>query len=298
MEHKPIDITNHVCLSLFFALPMQKDPKCFNFPSLPRHLLHYINIYKRFQSTVSYSSNCSLQNTFPINPGRPLSLLKMYSSRLPVSTPEPQPIRRQHTARYYAHRVKESLTTRVSKLICAIFLAFLLVVGMITFILWLSLRPHRPRFHIHAFSVPGLSQATGFENAEITFNVTARNANHNIGIYYDSMDGAVYYKDQRIGSIASLLPPFYQGPKNTTIVQGTFSGASLTVNSERWTEFMNDRAKGMVVFRLDLTSTIRFKISTWNSKRHRVHANCDVGVGQDGLILASSKDKRCPVYFT
>ncbi|KAL6201025.1 hypothetical protein ACLB2K_024740 [Fragaria x ananassa] len=222
----------------------------------------------------------------------------MYSSRLPVSTPQPQPIKRQHTARYYAHRVKESLTTRVSKLICTIFLALLLVVGMITFILWLSLRPHRPRFHIHQFSVPDLNQATGFENAVISFNASARNANHNIGIYYDSMDGAVYYKDQRIGFISSLLPPFYQGPKNTTTVDGSFTGASLTVSSQRWLEFMNDRAKGNVVFRLDLTSTIRFKISTWNSKRHRVHANCDIGVGQDGQILATSKDKRCPVYFT
>ncbi|PRQ28535.1 putative Late embryogenesis abundant protein, LEA-14 [Rosa chinensis] len=222
----------------------------------------------------------------------------MYSSRLPVSTPQPQPIKRQHTARYYARRVKESLTTRLSKFICTIFLALLLVVGILTFILWLSFRPHRPRFHIHQFSVPGLNQATGFDNAEITFNASARNANHNIGIYYDQMDGAVYYKDQRIGLISSLLPPFYQGPKNTTIVHGSFTGASLTVSSQRWTEFMNDRAKGTVVFRLDLTSAIRFKISTWTSKRHRVHANCDVDVGQDGLILAISKDKRCPVYFT
>ncbi|XP_050367405.1 NDR1/HIN1-like protein 26 [Argentina anserina] len=222
----------------------------------------------------------------------------MYSPRLPVSTPRPQPIKRQHTARYYAHRVKESLTTRVFKLICSIFLALLLAVGLITFILWLSLRPHRPRFHIHQFSVPGMNQATGFENAVISFNASARNANHNIGIYYDSMDAAVYYKDQRIGLISSILPEFYQGPKNTTEVEGSFTGASLTVSSQRWMEFMNDRAKGTVVFRLDLTSTIRFKISTWNSKRHRLHTNCDIGVGQDGLILATSKDKRCPVYFT
>ncbi|KAM1485474.1 hypothetical protein ACFX13_037744 [Malus domestica] len=227
----------------------------------------------------------------------------MYNSdRLPIqysTTPEQQrPMRRQHTARYYAHRVRESLTTRVSKLICTIFLSLLLILGMITFILWLSLRPHRPRFHIHAFSVPGLGQETGFANAGIMFNATARNANHNIGIYYDSMDATVYYRDQRVGSITGLLDPFYQGPKNTTIVMGSFQGATLTVNNQRWMEFTNDREKGTVVFRLEFTATIRFKIHTWDSRRHRMHANCDVDVGPDGLTLPISKDRRCPVYFT
>ncbi|KAF5742198.1 Late embryogenesis abundant (LEA) hydroxyproline-rich glycoprotein family [Tripterygium wilfordii] len=221
------------------------------------------------------------------------------SDRLPVhyTQQEPRPIQRHHTARYYAHRVRESLTTRVSKTICSILLSLLLIFGIVTFILWLSLRPHRPRFHIHEFSVPGLDQPTGFENARITFNVTVRNSNQHIGIYYDSMAGSIYYKDQMIGS-TPLLDPFYQEPKNTVVVYKEMSGATLTVNSQRWTEFLNDRGQGSVMFRLDITSTIRFKVSTWDSKHHRMHANCDLAVGPDGNILPTSKDKRCPVYFT
>ncbi|KAK9268140.1 hypothetical protein L1049_010580 [Liquidambar formosana] len=217
---------------------------------------------------------------------------------LPVQTPpKTRPIKRHHTTRYYVHRVHESLTTRVSKILCSIFLGLLLVIGVVIFIVWLSLRPHRPRFHIRDFSVPGLNQVSGIDNAVITFNVTARNANQNIGIYYDSMVGSVYFEDQRIGS-TPLLFPFYQEPKNTTVVYGTFSGATLTVDSQRWTDFKNALAKGSVIFRLELTSTIRFKISRWKSKRHHAHADCAIGVGQDGLILAVSKDKRCPTYFT
>ncbi|KAF4350876.1 hypothetical protein CsatB_012147 [Cannabis sativa] len=227
----------------------------------------------------------------------------MYSTpdRLPIQRNnrenQPQPLKRHHTARYYVHRVHESLSTRVSKMICAIFLSLLLIVGIISFILWLSLRPHRPRFHIHEFSVPGLGQDTGFENARITFNASARNSNHNIGIRYDSMDGSVYYRDQKIGSTPLIMEPFYQEPKSTRLINAAFSGATLTVNSQRWREFMNDRAKGTVVFRLELTSTIRFRVSSWESKRHRMYANCDVDVGPDGLILKISKDRRCPVYF-
>ncbi|PON41041.1 Late embryogenesis abundant protein [Parasponia andersonii] len=219
--------------------------------------------------------------------------------RLPIQRgPEPQPIKRHNTARDYVHRVHESLTTRVSKLICGIFLSLLLLVGIITFILWLSLRPHRPRFHIHEFSVPGLSQENGFENARISFNASARNSNQNIGLRYDSMNGSVYYRDQKIGSTPLIPEPFYQEPKSTRDIIGAFSGATLTVNSQRWKEFMNDRARGTVVFRLEFASTIRFRVSSWESKRHRMYANCDVDVGPDGLILPISKNRKCPVYFS
>ncbi|KAL7244102.1 hypothetical protein ACSBR1_016354 [Camellia fascicularis] len=204
----------------------------------------------------------------------------------------------QHkTTRYYVHRVRESLTTRISKIVCAIFLTILFILGIIFFILWLSLRPHRTRFHIRDFSVPGLNQSNGFENAEVIFNVTARNSNQVIGIHYDAMQVTLYYQDQAIGK-TFLLFPFYQKPKNTTVLYGVLSGATLTVNSNRWMQFQNDRDQGVVVFRLQVTSTIRFKVSKWDSKHHKMHANCEAGVGPDGSILANYKDKRCPVYFT
>lgn len=147
--------------------------------------------------------------------------------------------------------------------------------------------------------MPGLAQPSGFENAQITFNVTARNSNQNIGVYYLSMDGSVYYRNQKIG-YTPLLFPFYQGPKNTTVVNGALSGAMLTVSSQRWSELQSDRAygNGSVVFRLELISVIRFKISTWESRRHTMHTTCDVGVGPSGSLLSIYKDKRCPVYFS
>ncbi|CAF2042380.1 BnaA09g19830D [Brassica napus] len=208
-----------------------------------------------------------------------------------------QPMKRHHSASYYAHRVKESLSTRISKFICAMFLLILFFIGIIGFILWLSLRPHRPRFHIQDFVVQGLDQPTGFENARVAFNVTIYNPNQHMGVFFDSMDGFIYYKDQRVGS-SPLLSPFFQQPTNTTIVSGTLTGASLTVNSNRWTEFSNDRALGTVTFRLDIVSVIRFKLSRWISRHHRMHANCNIVVGPDGLIMPKFNHKRCPVYFT
>lgn len=216
------------------------------------------------------------------------------SAQIPIHSNPERPIKRHHTPRYYAHRVRESLATRVSKLVCTIFLSLLFIIGIISFILWLSLRPHRPRFHMHDFSIP----IAGFENAHVNFNVTARNPNQGIGIYYDAMQVALFYDEQSIGS-TSLLNPFYQEPKNTTVLAGDLiTGSTLTVTNQMWQQIMANLAQGTAVFRLELTSTFRFKISSWDSRHHRMHANCPVGVGTDGLITAQYKDKRCPVYFS
>ncbi|XP_057796914.1 NDR1/HIN1-like protein 26 [Salvia miltiorrhiza] len=205
-------------------------------------------------------------------------------------TAEERPMKRHHTARYYVHRVKESLTTRVSKLICAVVLGLLFLIGIISFILWLSLRPHRPRFFVEGFSIPA-------GNSFIFYNVTARNSNQNIGVYYDSVEVAVFYQDdQRLGG-AQVLYPFYQEPKNTTVIAGALGGAALNATGRAWEQIAADRARGEAVFTVQITSVIRFKISSWDSKRHRMHANCPVRVGPDGSILRSYSDKRCPVYF-
>ncbi|KAL4310851.1 hypothetical protein GQ457_01G046620 [Hibiscus cannabinus] len=188
------------------------------------------------------------------------------SDRLPVrytlqeypAQPQ-QPLKRHHTARYYAHRFTAS-SSEVS---------------------------------YSGFHGSGLVQPSGFENALISFNVTDRNSNQHIGIYYDSVVGSVFYKDQQIGS-APLMDPFFQEPKTTTIMYGTFTGATLTVSSNRWKEFMDARQQGTVVFRLEITSVIRFRITTWDSQHHKMHVNCDVAVGQDGSILLAWKNKKCP----
>ncbi|KAF2303644.1 hypothetical protein GH714_020562 [Hevea brasiliensis] len=163
--------------------------------------------------------------------------------RFPVRTgQEPPAIKRHHTPRYYAHRVRESLTTRVSKLICAIFLIILLVVGIVFFILWLSLRPHRPRIFIQDFSVPGLGQPNGFENALITFNVTARNSNQHIGFHYDNVEGlgpgALFDNDEGLGFAAASRDLALE-------LQGLDPHADVGLGSKRANAFRDEGASGV-----------------------------------------------------
>ncbi|KAJ0257996.1 Late embryogenesis abundant [Hirschfeldia incana] len=217
---------------------------------------------------------------------------------LPVrSNPSARPISRHHSANYIVHRVKESLSTRVSKFICAIFLTLLLCLGIIFFILWINIRPHRPRFHIREFALPGLGSTDGFDTSHISFKITAHNPNKKVSVFYDSMEGSVYYKEKRVGS-TNLTHPLYQDPKDTNLIEGVLRGPTMAVNKDRWKQMGRDRNQGKVVFRLDVVSVIRFKVYSWHSKRHKMHANCYIEVGWDGMLLSRTKDKRCPVYFT
>lgn len=222
---------------------------------------------------------------------QPLYTQPQTPSQLPLSNP--QPPSRSRT-RAYAHRVQESLTTRTAKVICSIFLSLLFTLGLIFFIVWLSLRPHRPRFHVVSFSYPGVAD----NSSDITFVVSDRNPNGDIGIYYDTtMEGSVYYEDKKIG-MRQLHFPFYQPPKNTTMIRGVFVESKLAINDGLGNKLANDASNGRVMFRLELAVVIRFRVTTWDSHHHKLHVNCDVVTARDGNILPESMETRCPIYFS
>lgn len=193
---------------------------------------------------------------------------------------------RRSRSHYYARRVKESLTSRLAKFICSVILSLLLIVGLIVFILFLSLRPHRPRFYLNSFTVnqPG---------SPLTFNVSDRNPNHDIVIYYSDMNGSVYYFDQVIAS-GLVMAGFFQPAKNTTLIQGQLgSAASDSVLSQ----ITAAQSTGRLQLRLLLESTIRFKVKTWDTHNHKLHVSCEFAVGADGNLLPEYVKERCPIYF-
>ncbi|THU56355.1 hypothetical protein C4D60_Mb11t16400 [Musa balbisiana] len=195
---------------------------------------------------------------------------------------------------FISRPVHRTLTKRVVKLICSAFLSLLLAACVLLFVLWLALRPHRPRFHVSSFSVTGLS-ANGSAPLTFSFEVAVRNPNQEIAVSYDSVFVSVYYRDDRVGAAeAPAAGPFFQPPKNTTVISGKAAGVAPAAAAGT---VAREARAGSVVFRLELASVVRFRMSTWDTHRHHLHVSCDVEVGPDGLITVRSKDKRCYIYF-
>ncbi|CAL1397737.1 unnamed protein product [Linum trigynum] len=133
---------------------------------------------------------------------------------------------------------------RPTKLHFAICFTVLLFMGLIALICWLSLRPSRPEFQIHHFTIVGLGQADGFESTRIVFNVSVRNPNRRLRISYESLSASVYYGGERIGSTPSLYS-FDQPPENTSYVHHVLTGGVMAGNyGQPWMEIVSDRAQG------------------------------------------------------
>ncbi|CAA7409062.1 unnamed protein product [Spirodela intermedia] len=212
--------------------------------------------------------------------------------------PPPPPFEhRLDRTQHVAKRMQDTLTSRVCRVFCSIFLSLSLIAAILVFIVWLSLRPHRPRFHLADFSAAGLSDNR--TAAVFSFHVLLRNPNQKIGIFYDdAMRGQLFYHDDSVGTARPLLPPFYQRPKNTTDIRGELPEPGLAVDQALLTRIRADlAATGEVWFRLRLEAAIRFRVKTWDTHQHDMKVDCDAGVRPDGSILPAAKGRRCPIYF-
>ncbi|KAJ3689401.1 hypothetical protein LUZ61_018565 [Rhynchospora tenuis] len=218
----------------------------------------------------------------------------MSSAYLPsYTTPQPQHGQHQSRSRYYASRVKESW---LAKCLCAFFLTLPLIVAVTIFVLSLIFRPYLPHFHLSSFSAPGLAQSTGPINSALSFNITDRNSNHKTRIYYDSIYASVFYNDTEIGA-GPVLFPFYQPPKNTTVLLGTLTAKGPTTRDSAWDQLSADVAAGQVKLNLKLTLVIRFQVKLWDTHQEHMQVECDFAVGKDGNILSQSVDESCTLYF-
>ncbi|XP_004305339.1 PREDICTED: protein YLS9-like [Fragaria vesca subsp. vesca] len=106
------------------------------------------------------------------------------------------------------------------------------IIGHITFwfgafllIFWLVFLPHEPRFTVtdapltqFIFSSSDSSTGTNL-HYHLALNITIRNPNRRVGIYYRSMTVSASYRKKKFGLVNLTDPvPFYQGHKNTTLL--------------------------------------------------------------------------------
>jgi hypothetical protein len=70
----------------------------------------------------------------------------------------------------------QSPVARCVNFLCAVLLTVILIAGVILFVLWLSLRPHRPKFYLADFSIPNANgQSAGLANLPVHFTVNEHN---------------------------------------------------------------------------------------------------------------------------
>ncbi|KAL6840752.1 hypothetical protein ACP4OV_029616 [Aristida adscensionis] len=184
---------------------------------------------------------------------------------------------------------------RCVNFLCAVVLTVVLAAGIIFFVLWLSLRPHRPKFFLAEFSILSLNRQSGLANLPVRFIVNEQNPNQKIGIYYGAIDGSVYYGDQLIAS-GPVMPRFYQAPKGEVAVRGELTATGPVPTDRMWQRFAGEVSAGSVTMRLRFNSTVRFKVKVWDTREHHVKVDCEAKLRPDGTLQPTSKNSQCTLY--
>ncbi|XP_010059131.2 NDR1/HIN1-like protein 10 [Eucalyptus grandis] len=183
------------------------------------------------------------------------------------------------------------------KLLFEIILAVLISIGIAALIFWLIFRPvNLVKFHVTEAELTRFNLTTNKSvlNYNLKLNLTIRNPNKKIGVYYDRLEARAFYDDQRL-SVADVAP-FYQGHKNTSVVSPAFAGQKV-VGSEL-SSFNKEKAAGVFDIKVKLYLRVRFKLGSLKTFRFKPKVKCDLNVpssSKNGGSSANFQTTKCDI---
>ncbi|XP_065009569.1 NDR1/HIN1-like protein 1 [Musa acuminata AAA Group] len=153
---------------------------------------------------------------------------------------------------------------------------FIILILLIILIIWLVLRPTKPRFYLQGAVVLQFNYTGPPSNLLSTvFQVTiaSRNPNDRIGIYYDRIFVYAAYKNQQI-SLATALPPMYQGHNDVVIWSPYLFGPNVPVAPYLCDALTQDKASGFLILHVKIDGRIRWKVGSWTSDHYHLFVSC------------------------
>lgn len=176
-----------------------------------------------------------------------------------------------------------------------IIFSVILVVGIAILVFWLIVRPTALKFHVVDASLSQFNITNdNMLHYNLQLNMTIRNPNKKIGIYYDHIEARAFYDDQRFSSV--ILTPFYQGHKNTTTLNPVFQGQMLVPSA--LSEYNQDKTDGKFDIQVKLYLRIRFKVGRVKTNKYKpkIKCNFEVPLGSDPSSIGFNTEK-CKIDF-
>ncbi|KAJ4823748.1 hypothetical protein Tsubulata_005573 [Turnera subulata] len=186
-------------------------------------------------------------------------------------------------------------------LLCKLVLSLVVIIGLAALIFWLIFRPiNKVKFHVTDVS---LTEFNFTNNNNLRYNlsmdVTIRNPNKKIGVYYDRIEARAYYQDQRFSSV--FLTPFYQGHKNTTVLHPVFQGQQLVLlGADETTTYNKEKTSGIYSIDIKLYLKIRFKLGKIKTNKFKPKMECDLKIpfnAADGRLAGGADSTKCKLDY-
>ncbi|CAN6439086.1 unnamed protein product [Victoria cruziana] len=167
-------------------------------------------------------------------------------------------------------------------------IAIVVVLGIAALVVWLVLRPTAINFYVEEASLTrfNLTNATTL-HYDLKLNVSIRNDNKKIGIDYDKLEATPYYAGERFGW--DQLPGFYQGHRNTTVLQIAFKGQALILPGDFVASVFDDqKARGFYYLDVKIKPKMRFKIGHLKTTEYSPKVWCYLQLALDSKNSSSS----------
>lgn len=184
------------------------------------------------------------------------------------------------------------------KLLVAAVGGIIVLLGLVALITWLALRPQKLKYYLEYGSVAQLQiSKVGLVNSKVVFNITTRNPNKRVAIYYDKIDAFLLYDGQEIAWAS--IAPFFQGHKNTTSLNASLSGYFVPLEAGSSRDLKLEHSSGKIDVGFRLYARIRFKRGIFKSKHHTLRVKCrhvTLDVAANGGTAGSFKHMKCHVH--
>ncbi|KAH0971634.1 hypothetical protein GBA52_023790 [Prunus armeniaca] len=129
-------------------------------------------------------------------------------------------------------------------------------------IFWLIFLPKEPKFIVTNASLTQFDFSTTNNTLfyNLALNITIRNPNRRVGIYYNRIEAIAIYRKNRFALVTLTSTPFYQGHKNTTTLQQVLvEGQQVVVFGEHdISKFNSETAAG--VYSIDVQLAVKVRV--------------------------------------
>ncbi|KAK9058696.1 hypothetical protein SSX86_023538 [Deinandra increscens subsp. villosa] len=167
---------------------------------------------------------------------------------------------------------------------------FLAVIGLI---FWFLFRPNVPKFHVDDVTLTKftLSPTNDTLYYNLAVNMTFRNPNRRLGIYYDTIEANALYHGRRFST--ADVQGFYLGHKKENNVTAVFKGEQVVRFSGNERSKYDSEKNDGDVYKIDLKLRLKIRFKVWWAKtpKFKPRFDCDL------KVPLSSKGKVSSAQF-
>ena len=178
--------------------------------------------------------------------------------------------------------------------------SIVVTIGLAILIFWLVVRPQNIKVHVTEATLTRWNYTNNTLNYDLALNISIRNPNKRIGVYYDAMELRGVYDNLIFES--KFIQPFYQGHKNTTVLTPSFEDQKQFLANFDLQGYNEETRTGVYKIDMDLYVRVRFKLGKIKTRSLKPRFLCDLEVpltnsNGTAVVVGAASFKRTKCDF-